>query len=197
MYGELTLTLRAPIDRKTALAELSKMIGANAIAVEQAVSGTSLVSVSASALCAEQISNRANVVYFMLGSDTLVANIFAKSVSQIRAQCVRIARQLATQGQELDRVSASILVTLNGSDIDILSGEKMSTAARWWEALKDRFIGKFVPALVTVFFASILMAGTPALMSAEIGLVAAVVGASLDALVAALSAENWKWKESK
>jgi hypothetical protein len=173
------------------------MIGANTITVQLAVSGTSLVSVSTSALCAEQISNRANIVCFMLGTDTLVANIFAQSVSQIRAQCVRIARQLAAQGQQLDRVSASILVTLNGSDIDIFSGEKVSTAARRWEALKDRFVGKFVPALVTVFFASLWMAGTPALKSAEIGLVAAVVGALLDALVAALSAGNWKWKESK
>jgi len=34
VYGELTLTLKAPIDRKTALAVLSKMIGANTIAVQ-------------------------------------------------------------------------------------------------------------------------------------------------------------------
>ena len=197
MYGELTLTLKTSINRATAVAELSKMIGGNAVAVQFAVAGTPLVSVADLALCAEQVSTRANIVYFMAGPDTLVANIFAKSTSQIRTQCARISRQLPAQGQKLERVSAAILVSVNGSDMDILSGEKVSIFSRWWEALKDRFIGKFVPALVTVSLASLLMAGTSALKSAEIGLVAAAAGALLDALVAALTAETWKWKEPK
>lgn len=89
------------------------------------------------------------------------------------------------------------MVSENGSDIDILSGEKVTFPSRWWEALKERFIGKFVPALVTVTLTTLLMAGTPALRSAEIGLVAALIGALLDAAIAALTGEPWKWKESK
>jgi uncharacterized MnhB-related membrane protein len=197
VYGELTLTLKTSIDRPKAVEALLKMIGGNVVPVQLAVAGTPLVGVGALALCAEQVSTRANIVYFMAGPDTLVANIFAKSTSQIRAQCSRISRQLSLQGQQQKKVSAAILVTVNGSDMDILSGEKVSIFSRWWEALRDRFVGKFVPAVVTVSLASLLMAGTPALKSAEIGLVAAIVGALLDAVFAALATETWKWKESK
>jgi hypothetical protein len=197
VYGELTLTLKKAIDRDTAIEALSKMIGGNAVTVQSVVAGTSLASVAALALCAEQVSTRANIIYFMAGPDTLVANIFAKSTSQIRTQFSRISRQLPAQGQKLKKVNAAILVSVNGSDIDILSGEKVAFPWRWWEALKERFIGKFVPALVTVSLTALLMAGTPALKSAEIGLVAAMIGALLDAAIAALTGEPWKWKESK
>lgn len=196
MYGELTLTLKAPIDRASAIVALSKMIGGNSMSVQVAVSGTPLPNVAALALCAEQISTRANIVYFMAGPDMLVANIFAKSTSQIRAQSARIARQLPAQGQKLKCVSAAILISIDGSDMEILSGEKVSFFGRWWEALKDRFIGKFVPAVLTVSLASFLLAGTPALKSAEIALFAAIVGALLDAVLAALVAEPWKWRGS-
>ncbi len=97
----------------------------------------------------------------------------------------------------MNKVGASILVTENGSDIDIFIGEEVSYLSRLWDALKDRFIGKFIPALVTVFLASQFMAGTPIVKSAQIGFVAALVGALIDALLTASSANNWKWKESK
>ena len=197
MYAELTVILKKPISKSVAVTYLTNMIGGNKVTVQSAVAGTPLVAVANLALCAEQVSTRANIVYFMSGPDTLIANIFAKSISQIREQCKRISRQLSAQGLKVKKVGAAILVSVSGSDIDILSGEKVSFFSRWLEALRDRFIGKFVPPMVTVFLASLLMAGTPVLKSAEIGLVAAIVGALVDAIVAALSAETWKWKESK
>ena len=197
MYAELTLTLEKAIDRKDMLKALEKMIGGNLVAVKESVEGTPLLAVAHLALCAEQVSSRANVVYFMAGSDTLVANIFAKTISQLRAQCIRISRQLALHGLKMAKVGASILVSANGSDMDILTGEKVGFYSRFWESLKERFIGKFVPALVTAFLATQFLAGTPALKSAEIGLLAATLGALLDAIIAALASDSWKWKESK
>ncbi|MDQ0621612.1 hypothetical protein [Paraburkholderia graminis] len=197
MYAELTLILKVPIDRAEAVAMLTKIIGGNAVTVQSAVAGTPLMTVADLALCAEQVSTRANVVYFMAGPDTLVANVFAKSISQIRAQCTRISRQLSAAGMKMKKVAAAILVSANGSDMDILSGEEVSLLSRWWEALRDRFIGKFVPALLTVSLAALFMAGTPALKSAEIGLVAAIIGAVIDAMSVAVVSETWKWKESK
>ena len=73
MYGELTLTLKTAIERDAAIEALSKMIGGNAVTVQSVVAGTSLASVAALALCAEQVSTRANIIYFMAGPDTLVA----------------------------------------------------------------------------------------------------------------------------
>jgi hypothetical protein len=197
VYAELKVILKSPIQRAAALESLRKMVGGNEVAVRESVEGTPLIDVAHLALCAEQVSSRANVVYFMAGSDTLVANIFAKSISEIREQCVRISRQLASQGLKMEKVGASILVSANGSDMDILVGEKVNFWSRCSESLKDRFLGKFLPALVTVSLTAQFMAGTPALQSAQIGLVAASVGALIDAIVAALAADNWKWKESK
>jgi hypothetical protein len=197
VYAELTLTLKTPIRNLKATTELNRMIGKNSILPKVAAAGTALAPVIQSALCAEQIPNKANIIYFAIGTDTLVANIFAKSLREIRAQCLRIARQLELQGLSMKKVTATILITFNGSDMAIISGEMVSLYSRWSQALLDRFIGKFVPALVTVFLASLVMAGTTALTSAEIGLVAAFSGAFLDAAISAYTAESWKWKDEK
>ena len=197
MYAELIVTLKGQIKRQEATDALNEMIGGNSMVPQTALNGTPLMQVAGRALCAEQISNRAIIVYFMTGTDQLVANVFAQSLTQLKVQCDRISRQLPSHDLKIDKVIATILVTDNGTDTDILSGEKVSLWSRCWESLRDRFLGKFIPALVTVFFASLYMAGTPALKSAEIGLAAALAGALLDAVISAIAAETWKWKESK
>ena len=85
-----------------------------------AVENTPLANASSLALCAEQVPARATIIYCMVGSDTIAANIFALSLSQLRAQCLRISRQMQDHGFKVSNVEASIFVLSNGSDVDIL-----------------------------------------------------------------------------
>ncbi len=67
MYAELTLILKKPIERAAAIAALNKMIGGNAVNVSTFVEDTPLAEFADRALCAEQVSVKADVVYFMQG----------------------------------------------------------------------------------------------------------------------------------
>lgn len=194
MYGELTLTFKTPMSRAKTMAVLENMIDGNLVSAQSVVSRASFPVSARLALCAEQVSSSASIVYFQAGLDTVIANIFAKSISQIRTQCERIVRQLALQGLRTKKVSANIYLS---ADMEILRGEQISLGARYWDALKERFVGKFIPPLATVFLASMLLGGTPAFISAQIGLVAASFGALVDALLVATTAEAWKWRELK
>ena len=197
MYAELTLVLRPPVQGNDVIHQLTQIVGTNRISVSDAVAGTKLASAAGMAILAEQIANRARIVYFMAGSDTVLAGIFAESAAQIQVQCARIPRQFRAEGGKLKQVSAVILVSARGAHVEMLAGEVQSLRRRWWEALRDRFLGKFLPSVVTVGAASFFMAGTSALISAQIGAVAALVGALVDAAMMALAAGDWKWKGAK
>lgn len=196
MYAELKLTLKKPITRDGALQRVEQIIGSNSIKVEDAVEDSPIKEVARFALLAEAIPPRAIIIYALRGNDTIVANILAKSLGQLKEECKRISRQFPSEEFQIDNTSASILVEVNGIYSDILTGEKISFGKRCWDALCDKFWGKFIPAVITAGSASFFLAGTPAVTSAIIGLVAAVAGAMFEAVIAARSATNWKWKES-
>ena len=156
--------------------------------------GTSFLEVADQALCAERLSANVRVMYFMEGPDTLRAIIFLDSMSQVHIQCERIDRQLAAEGLKLKHVEARLIVSAFGESIPLMRGEKVSLPRRCWAALKDRFVEGFVPAVVTIAMTSALMTDEPALLAAQIGLVAASATALTDALVTGARAGRWIWK---
>jgi len=196
VYAELKLTLKKPLSRQLVLARLQEVIGANTMDIAEAVRDSPIEEIAGFALIAEQIVPRAKIIYLLRGSDYVVANILAKSLRQLREECSRISRQLPDEKMKVGAITASILVEVNDTYSDILIGEKISFKRRLWEALCDKFWGKFLPALITAGAAVHFLANTPAVNSAIIGLVAATAGALLEAALSARAGASWKWKES-
>lgn len=196
MYAELKLTLKKPVTATVALARLKQIIGTNEITLKQAAAGSPIPEVEQFGLVAERIALRATIIYAQSGDDIIVANILARSILELREECTRIARQLSGEPFIIKKTTASILLDMNGTYTDILVGEEISLAKRWQLALFDKFLAKFIPAALTAMGATQWLAGTSAVTSAKIGLVAAVTGALVEALVAAGTGPNWKWKES-
>jgi hypothetical protein len=196
LYAELKLTLKKPITRENAIDRIKEVIGNNSIDIKDAVEDSPIKEIAKFALLAESIPPRAIIVYAIRGNDTIVANILAKSLSQLREECKRISRQLSSKELKIGDTNASILVEVNGVYSDILTGEKVSFRKRWWDAMCDKFWGRFIPAIITAGAASHFLANTPAVTSAIIGLVAATGGALFEAVIAARAGTNWKWKES-
>jgi hypothetical protein len=195
MYAELTLTLKFVPAHDAILAGLSTIVGNNRVPPKKALAGTSLAHLAHHVLIAEQFGNDTTVAYLMMGPDTVVADILVQSLGQLRAQCIRITRQISSQKFPLDAAHATISVTGDGSDVVILKGAHLSFIARCWEEARSRFIGTFIPALTTVMLTVKFMTEATALTSAMIGLAAACAGMFIDATVAAVANKSWTWKE--
>ena len=196
MYAELKIILKNSITQQVAINRINEIIGKNGISIADAVKESPIEEVAAFALLAEKNPPRAIIVYLLRGNDTIVANILAKSLNQLREECTRISRQFPSKELKVNKTSASILVEVNGTYSDILTGEAISFPKRWWEAMSDKFLTKFIPAIITAGAASHFLANTAAFTSALIGVAAATAGALFEAVIVARAGTNWKWKES-
>lgn len=198
MYAELDLKFKEPIDPTKAVESLKAIAGANAISVADALQGTPLANVPGianAALAAEQVMNAATIIYFMEGNDTIKVHIVVRSLAEVRKQCSRLTRQVATRIKVLAEARATVLVQVRGTDEAVLEATKVSGWQRFLSNASEKFVGKFVPAAVTFALASMFLSGTPALTSALVGAVAACIGAVVEAVVAAVNADEWKWKD--
>lgn len=198
MYAELDLKFKQPIDRTAATKLLKAIAGGNEIPIADALQGTPLANVPGivnAALAAEQVRNAATIIYFMEGNDTIKAHIVVRSLAEVRKQCSRLTRQVSKNLKALAEANATVLVQVRGTDEAVLAAKKVSFWRRSWENASEKFVGKFVPAALTFALAGMFLPGTTAFQSAMIGAIAACLGALVEAMVVAINAEEWKWKD--
>lgn len=200
MYAELDLKFKKSISPKERKLDLEKIAGQNFVEAEVAFRGTIFdkqTDIAKAVLAAERIPNVATVIYFGEGDDTIKVHIACKTLADLRKQCNRISRQLdrlpGTQG--ILESTATVLVKVGGSDEAVLIGKKISYLKRVYEAIGEKFLAKFLPAAITFGLAASFLPGTSIFQSAQIGCLAAFLGASIEALISASLAKEWKWTD--
>jgi hypothetical protein len=197
MYAQLTLTLKQGIVVDHARSVVRRITNHNAISAYDALDGNPLQADSNRALGAEFVASQATVIYFMQGTDVVVATILAQSIPQLKNQCMRVSRQLRGEGLRLEKSNATVLVSIDGTDIDILTGSEVRVHSRIREWVKEKFLDRFLPTLITVSLTAHFMAGTPAVISAAVASVSVLISAIWYLLAEAVEGSHWDWRESK
>jgi hypothetical protein len=198
MYAEITII--ATFDRGQFSRALIEQIGSNSVLAETALKGTifelSAANIGDRIVAAERITDVASILYFFEGTDTITAHVAARTVSQLKAQAVRITRQmrrLFTNG-----CTAKVLIfTQEGWDQLIVEGEYVSRWRHFRAALSEKLLGKLLTPAIVFFLAVMFFAGTPAVSTAVIALLAAGISFTIEAAAFAYTAEDWKWRDAR
>jgi flavin-binding protein dodecin len=202
MFAEITIV--AAYDRKTFSGKLIKLVGTNRSSVEQALQGTifadSQATITSRIVAAEIIREAVSVLYFFEGNDTVAVHVTAQTVAQLKAQSVRITRQLRSQFEQPSKLSATVaIVTQEQSAFyaPIIKGEYISRVRRITSRLTENWLSKIVAPAVVYFLTALMLGGTPAAVSGGIALVAAVASFLIEAISSAFVEDDWKWSVSR
>ncbi len=191
--------MKSSIDRTSITRKLSSLLDKASLTPAQAIEGTNLTDYANLIIGAAKFPPGIKVIYLYIADNEIQISIYGKSLAQIKIHCDSSLKRLKNiNGIKTSSISASILITHEGTDIDILSGKETSCFQLFLITLSDRWASKGVAAAVNAGGAAIIFKSTenPAL-SAFIGLAATIVGIVFEAIHTAWRAESWSWSESK
>lgn len=198
MYAQVTVT--ASYDRVALRKALIAEMGTQGVAPLVAMEGTSYASmaqeVAPTVMAAQLIRDAASILYFFDGPATVVVHITAATVAELKKQARRVTQQMLPElkaGKKV--VEVKIFVEEDAGDTLIISGERVPLFRQLSVVAGDKWVSKLlVPAL---FFglSSRFLAGTPSVVAAMIGLVAALLAFAVEVGVFVYHGDEWKWKE--
>lgn len=199
MYAELNVSLKSPTESSTLSTALKHNLGRSAIPPQSAVASTPLVGYVQQVVGAASFPDGTVVIYFHLTLDEIMIYVLGKSIPQIKGRCAKVLKQLGDIASvRLKSASARIMIPISGTDVDIFTGAKVSWISTFWASFKEKLVAKVVPSAVIASIAIYyFVPGTPAISSAIIALIATLVGAVAEAVLASRGTETWNWKESK
>lgn len=202
MYIELSVTADYG-NQQAFIARLVKEIGVNAIPAALAVSQTVLYSSAANVvpkvIAAEQIQDRAIVLYFLSGGDTITAHIEAGTVAEEKKEAVRITRRLCTLFERpsvKSEVNALIYAfNSRGFDTEIIEGKRIGHWRRLADAFRERWLTRVLTPGIVFGFASTYFPQSNLVQSALIVFAAAIATLLIESIAFAVAASDWEWKE--
>ena len=204
MYLELRITAEYG-DKKMFVERLNQEIGINAITAQAAVQKTMFRSAASTVVpevvAAEQIQHKVSILYFLEGSDTIVAHVAARTVSETKQQAIRIARRTCAlfENPTVKAKTKAIIYAVNsqGFDTAIISGQRLGRWRRFVDAFTKRWLGRIVTPGIVFGMASAYLPGTNLFQSALIGFLAAIMTLLIEGIAFASKADDWKWEEFK
>jgi len=199
VYANLRIYLKSGVDRTAITRKLSSFFGNSSITPMEALEGTNLTDYAHLIIGSAKFPPGIKVIYLHLTNDEIQISVYGKSLAQIKTHCTNALKRLKKISEiKISNISASILITHDGTDIDILSGKEASPFRLFLSALTDRWTSKGVAAAVNAGGAALIFKSTEnPLISATIGFVATLVGIVFEAIHHAWQAESWSWSESK
>lgn len=198
MYAEISMSLKSAVSSGTLSSALKNSLGTSAIPAASAVASTPWASFEHQVVGAASFPNGTVVAYLHIEplNDVLIS-VQGTSIRQIKETCTKVVKQVESfRFLSVGSVSARLMVPLNGSDTDILTGQKVSWLNVFWESCKQNFLVKLVPALASVGLLIFFIPASPSIASAFIAVAATLVSIVADAAWASRKAESWKWQES-
>ncbi|WP_157382670.1 hypothetical protein [Burkholderia ubonensis] len=199
MYAELNVLLKSGVQPATISGPLATYFGNSQIAPSIALAGTPIAGYANLAVGAASFPSGAVVAYLCTANDEISVYVFGKTIPQLKEHCAKAVKQLKKmRGIKVAKASASVLVPINGTDTDILTGDERSWFSPFWDALLDKSISKLIAACVSSGLAVLIftLTGTPAI-NGLIGLAATAIGVVFEAVHSAWRSESWSWKESQ
>lgn len=199
MYAELNVSLAAAVQPASISSSLAKHFGKSAINPASALQNTPISGYVNQAVGAAAFPTGVIVVYLCTASDEVLVHVYGKTIPQLKEHCAKAVKQLnKISSVKVVNSNASILVPINGTDVDLLAGQEASFFKTFWDALVDKSISKLAAAAINAGLAYryFPLSSNP-LMSALIGLGATAIGVVVEAAYAAWLSESWSWKESK
>lgn len=183
--------------------KLNKQIGVNAVDPAVAVAQTSFqpnaADVIPKVIAAEQIQHKTYILYFFEGNDTIVAHITGQSLAVTKGQAIRITRGLPKlfDSPDVEMKSSAVIYAEDSRtlDIPVISGEKTTFRTRLLDAFTERWMTRVVAPAIVFWIAAAFLPGTTFFQSALVGLLAVLLSVSIEGVVWARKADDWKWKE--
>jgi hypothetical protein len=199
VYADLAVELKAAVLSNTLRTALSTYVGNSAVAPNLALAGTPLEGYAGQAVGAANFPPGTVVVFLHTANNQLTVYVQGKTIPQLKGQCVKSLTELKRiAGLRVSKASASIMIPVDGTDLDILTGEESSWLRAFWQGLKEKLTSKVVPAAVSAVIAVIYFAPSETPVAAAIiALVATFVGVLAEAAHSAWTRQAWTWKESK
>ena len=199
MYADLAVELKTGVQSNTLKIALADYLTNSAVPANLALAGKPLAGYAGQAVGAANFPSGTVVVYLHIVSDEISIYVYGKSIPQLKDQCTKSLKQLKRiSGVKISKASASIMIPINGTDVDILTGQEGSWFRAFWEALKDKATSKLIPAAVVVGLSLAYFVPTsPPVATSIIAIAATAVGVLAEAGYSAWSTESWTWKESK
>lgn len=143
----------------------------------------------------------AEYLYFLEGSDTIVAHVAARTVAEAKQQAVRVSRRMCALFEDPDvkMKTKAVIYAVNsqGFDTAVICGDRVSRGRRFADAFTERWLARILTPGFVFAGAAGYLSGTSFVHSALIGFLAAVVTLLIESMVFALTTEDWKWREIK
>lgn len=199
MYAELNVSLAAAVQPASISQSLARHFGKSAIPPASALANTPISGYANQAVGAAAFPTGVVVIYLCTASDEVLVHVYGKTIPQLKEHCAKAVKQLKKIGAvKVANSNASILVPVNGTDIDLFTGKEDSWVGAFWDALVDKAISKLAAVGINAGLAYIYfpLSSNP-LLSALIGLGATAVSVVVEAAYAAWLSESWSWKETK
>lgn len=199
MYAELNVALAAGVEPNTVRDALKRHFGSSTVEPNDALQGTPIAGYVAQAVGAAEFPNGIVVIYLCIARDEILVYVYGRTISKIKAHCAKAVKLIKKiNGVKISTASASILIPVNGTDVDLLTGAEGSWFGAFWGALVDKIFSKFAAAAVNAGLAYIVFpSSSNPLLSALVGVGATAVGVVVEASYAAWLSESWSWKESQ
>jgi hypothetical protein len=199
LYAELNLSLAAAVLPASISKSLASHFGKSAINPAFALANRPIAGYSNLAVGAAAFPTGVVVVYLCTASDEVLVHVYGKTIPQLKEHCAKAVKQLKKDKVvKITHSNASILVPINGTDVDLLAGIEKSWFGSFWDALIDKSISKLVTAVINAWLAyTYFQSLSTPLLSALIGVGATAIGVVIEAAYAAWLSESWCWKESK
>lgn len=202
MYLELRITADYG-SKQEFVRKLRQEIGVNAVSASTAVQNTIFrahaPAIVPKVIAAEQIQHKIFILYFLEGSDTIVAHVAARTVAETKQQAVRVARRTCTlfaNSSTPVRTKAVIYaVDSFGLDTALITGERIGRLRRFIDAFTERWLARLVTPGLVFGVAAAYLPGSNLFVSAMIGFFAAIVTLVIESIVFISTADDWKWRE--
>lgn len=199
MYAELNVSLAVAVEPKSIERSLATHFGNSAVDPALALVDKPIAGYVKQAVGAAKFPTGVEVIYLCTASDEILVHVYGKTIPKLKEHCSKAVKQLKKFGAlKVVNATASILVPINGTDVDLLTGVEETWVGSFWDALVDKAVSKFVAAVINAGLAyRYFPVSSNPFLSALIGLGATAVGVVVEAAYAAWLSESWSWKESK
>lgn len=198
MYAQVTVT--ASYDRAALSRALIAEIGTQRVEPLDVLKDTSYAlmarAVAPTVVAAQLIRDAASILYFFDGPATIVVHITAATVAELKKQVRRVTQQMLPelkQGKKV--VEVKIFVEEGAGGTLIISGERVSLFRQLSGVAAEKWVSKLLVPAVVLGLSSRFLAGTPAVVAAMIGLVAALLVFAIEVGLFVYHGNEWTWKE--
>ncbi len=199
MYAEVRVSLAKAVQSTSISTPLARHFGNSAITPALALANTPIAGYVNQAVGAAAFPPGVIVIYLCTASDEVLVHVYGKTIPQLKEHCAKAVKQLKKiNAVKVANSTASILVPINGTDVDLLAGTEASWWDSFWHFLVDKMISKLVAAAINAALAYwYLPSSSSQFTSALIGLAATAISVLAEATHASWLSKSWSWKESK